>query len=75
MAGGVGSRLWSLSRSSFHKQHHQLVDNEYGHTMLRQKHSRLAGLYLGLTQLICNPDHRFSAAEQRRAANVDAQII
>jgi len=78
MAGGVGSRLWPLSRASFPKQYQQLVDNERGYTMLQQTFSRLAGLSelkLGHSQLVCNQDHRFLAAEQCRAANIDAEIV
>jgi mannose-1-phosphate guanylyltransferase len=75
MAGGVGSRLWPLSRASFPKQYLQLVDNEHGHSMLQQTFSRLSGLGLGHSQLICNQDHRFLAAEQCRAANIDAEIV
>jgi len=75
MAGGVGSRLWPLSRASFPKQYQQLVDNEHGYTMLQQTFSRLSGLGLGHSQLICNQDHRFLAAEQCRAANIDAEIV
>jgi len=75
MAGGVGSRLWPLSRVSFPKQYQQLVDNKHGHTMLQQTFSRLSELELGLSQLICNQDHRFLAAEQCRAANVHAEIV
>ena len=75
MAGGVGSRLWPLSRASFPKQYQQLVDNEHGYTMLQQTFSRLSGLELGHSQLICNEDHRFLAAEQCRVANIDAEII
>jgi len=75
MAGGVGSRLWPLSRASFPKQYQQLVDNEHGYTMLQQTFSRLSGLGLGKSQLICNQDHRFLAAEQCRAANIDAEIV
>ena len=75
MAGGVGSRLWPLSRASFPKQYQQLIDNEHGHTMLQQTFSRLSKLELGLSQLICNQDHRFLAAEQCRAANINAEIV
>jgi len=78
MAGGVGSRLWPLSRASFPKQYQQLVDNERGYTMLQQTFSRLSGLSelkLGHSQLICNQDHRFLAAEQCRAANIDAEMV
>tara|TARA_B110000027_G_scaffold114790_1_gene124576 strand:- start:262 stop:1689 length:1428 start_codon:yes stop_codon:yes gene_type:complete len=75
MSGGVGSRLWPLSRTSFPKQYQQLVENKYGHTMLQQTLTRLSGLELGMTQLICNQDHRFLAAEQCRALGVDADIV
>ena len=75
IAGGVGSRLWPLSRASFPKQYQQLVDNGRGYTMLQQTFSRLSGLGLGHSQLICNQDHRFLAAEQCRAASIDAEIV
>ena len=75
MAGGVGSRLWPLSRASSPKQYQQLVDNEHGYTMLQQTFSRLSGLKLVHSQLICNQDHRFLAAEQCRAANIDAEVV
>jgi len=69
MAGGVGSRLWPLSRSAFPKQYQALVGPKAGstdRTMLQQTFLRLDGLKLGLKQLICNQDHRFLAAEQVR---------
>ena len=75
MAGGVGSRLWPLSRASFPKQYQQLVDNEHGYTMLQQTFSRLSGLGLDHSQLICNQDHRFLATEQCRAASIDTEIV
>ena len=78
IAGGVGSRLWPLSRASFPKQYQQLVDNEHGHTMLQQTFLRLVGLSeqgLGLSQLICNQEHRFLAAQQCHAANIVAEIV
>jgi len=75
MAGGIGSRLWPLSRASFPKQYQQLVDNEQGYTMLQETFARLSGLNVGHSQLICNQDHRFLAAEQCREANINAEII
>ena len=75
MAGGVGSRMWPLSRACFPKQYQQLVDNEHGATMLQQTFSRLFGFDLGRTQLICNEDHRFLAAQQCRAVNISAEIV
>jgi len=75
MAGGVGSRLWPLSRASFPKQYQQLVENSYGLTMLQQTFARLSGLNLGVSQLICNQDHRFLAAQQCHAASIKAEIV
>ena len=78
MAGGIGSRLWPLSRASFPKQYQQLVDNEHRYTMLQQTFSRLSGspeLGIGHSQVICNRDHRFLAAEQCRSVNFDAEIV
>ena len=66
MAGGVGSRLWPLSRVAFPKQYQVLVENEDSLTMLQQTFARLGGLSLGTSQLICNQEQRFLAAEQVR---------
>ena len=66
MAGGVGSRLWPLSRAAFPKQYRGLVENHASLTMLQQTFARLNGLLLGTSQLICNQEQRFLAAEQVR---------
>jgi len=66
MAGGVGSRLWPLSRASFPKQFQALVASADNYSMLQQTCARLEGLSLGHGQVICNQDHRFLAAEQVR---------
>ena len=66
MAGGVGSRLWPISREAFPKQYQVLVENEGSLTMLLQTFARLGGLSLGTSQLICNQEQRFLAAEQVR---------
>ena len=66
MAGGVGSRLWPLSRATFPKQFQALVASPENGSMLQQTISRLRGLDLSHGQLICNQDHRFLAAEQVR---------
>lgn len=66
MAGGVGSRLWPLSRASMPKQFQQLLANAENYSMLQQTALRLRKLALGHSQIICNQDHRFLAAEQMR---------
>ena len=75
MAGGVGSRLWPLSRASFPKQYQVLVDNPEGLTMLQQTFARLGDLNLGTSQVICNQDHRFLAAEQIKALNIKSDLV
>lgn len=63
MAGGVGSRLWPLSRALFPKQYQVLVDSPEGLSMLQQTFARLNDLSLGTNQVVCNQDHRFLAAD------------
>jgi mannose-1-phosphate guanylyltransferase len=75
MSGGVGSRLWPLSRASYPKQYQVLVDNASEHTMLQQTFERLQGLDHVNSQLICNQDHRFLAAEQLRNLGQNADIL
>ena len=75
MAGGVGSRLWPLSRSSYPKQFHRLIEDENSLTMLQQSFSRLSGIKSDTTQVICNEEHRFLAAEQCRAMVNKADLI
>ena len=74
LCGGVGTRLWPLSRSAYPKQFLSLVGE---HTMLQQTILRLTGLTEALQPplLICNDAHRFMAAEQMRAMNVEPSAI
>ena len=73
LCGGVGARLWPLSRSAYPKQFLSLVGRR---TMLQQTVLRLAGLPgLQAPLLICNHAHRFIAAEQMRAVNVEPAAI
>ena len=52
MAGGVGSRLWPLSRATFPKQYQVLVENSSSLTMLQQAFARLGEISVGASQLI-----------------------
>ena len=63
MAGGSGSRLWPISRSSYPKQFLKL--NGEG-TMLQETVFRLNGTDIASPLIICNEEHRFLAAEQLR---------
>lgn len=63
MAGGNGTRLWPLSRSAHPKQFLKLNGQ---HTMIQQTMLRLSDLQHYPSIVICNEEHRFTAAEQCR---------
>ena len=67
LAGGVGSRLWPLSRALFPKPFHALFGERtlLQNTALRaQKATRLPPI------VVCNEENRFLVAEQLRAVDV-----
>jgi mannose-1-phosphate guanylyltransferase/mannose-6-phosphate isomerase len=73
LSGGVGSRLWPLSRESYPKQLLALVDYQ---TLLQNTVKRLEGLANKSAPLIvCNENHRFLVAEQLRNIGVSAAHI
>ncbi|EBL2756458.1 mannose-1-phosphate guanylyltransferase/mannose-6-phosphate isomerase [Salmonella enterica] len=72
MAGGIGSRLWPLSREEHPKQFLS-VDGEL--SMLQNTIKRLTPLLAGEPLVICNDSHRFLVAEQLRAINKLANNI
>lgn len=72
MAGGVGTRLWPLSRSLYPKQFLPLVSNK---SMLQETARRLEGVDASLPLTICNEEHRFIVAEQLRSEAMLGKII
>lgn len=73
LSGGVGSRLWPLSRESYPKQLLALVDHQ---TLLQNTVKRLEGLANQSAPLmVCNENHRFLVAEQLRNIGVSAAHI
>ncbi len=73
LCGGVGTRLWPLSRATYPKQFLSLMGKE---TLLQQTLLRLKGLPgLQPPLLICNDDHRFIVAEQLRTINMEPGAI
>jgi len=62
MCGGIGTRLWPLSRSLFPKQFLPLVNDT---SMLQDTLLRLPD-HLREPVFICNEEHRFLVAEQAR---------
>jgi len=63
LSGGVGSRLWPLSRGMYPKQLLNLVDSDL--SMLQQTVTRLDGMLdLAPPIIVCNEEHRFMVGEQ-----------
>lgn len=73
LSGGIGTRLWPLSREQYPKQLLALVGPN---SLLQDTITRLAGLeFLTPPLLICNETHRFLVAEQLRHLNVTPAAI
>ena len=70
MAGGVGSRLWPVSRKLYPKQ---FVSFQPGSpSLFQQSLTRLQGLdNIGPAIVVCNHEHRFLVAEQLRSLALD----
>lgn len=74
LAGGVGSRLWPLSREHYPKQFIPLVDSQ--HSLLQATLKRVAGVApQSAPILVCNEEHRFLVAEQLRQLKTEAAAI
>ncbi|PCJ22082.1 MAG: mannose-1-phosphate guanylyltransferase/mannose-6-phosphate isomerase [Gammaproteobacteria bacterium] len=72
MAGGVGSRLWPLSRQHFPKQFLSIASSN---TMMQDTLLRLGNIEHTAPLFICNEDHRFIVAEQLREDRVSSTGI
>ena len=72
LCGGVGSRLWPLSREARPKQYLNLVGNQ---SMLQETLVRLMGLDAAATVVVCNENHRFLVAQQLRDLGHDKATI
>jgi len=75
LAGGVGTRLWPLSRASLPKQFIDLLPGQG--SLFQATLGRLQGLAdCAAPTIVCNADHRFLVAEQLRLAGKDdARIL
>ncbi|MCG3169191.1 MAG: Mannose-1-phosphate guanylyltransferase 1 [Pseudomonadales bacterium] len=63
LSGGVGSRLWPVSRELYPKQFLPLADAR--HSLFQQTLARLDGIPgLGEPIVVCNEEHRFLVAQQ-----------
>lgn len=72
LSGGVGSRLWPLSRSLFPKQ---LLPLATERSLIQDTVLRAAGPQFAAPLIVCNTDHRFLIAEQMRALGVKPSAI
>jgi len=75
LSGGIGTRLWPMSRESHPKQFLNLSGNDL--TLMQQTAERLADRNtFNRPVIVCNEMHRFLVAEQMRSMGIsDAEII
>ncbi|MFK7978035.1 MAG: mannose-1-phosphate guanylyltransferase/mannose-6-phosphate isomerase [Halioglobus sp.] len=69
LSGGVGSRLWPVSRETHPKQFLPLASDL---TMLQETLKRTSGLQAADPIVVCNEEHRFMVAEQLRQLKLEA---
>ena len=72
LSGGVGSRLWPVSREAYPKQFLPLASEL---SMLQETLQRTAGLQAAPPVVVCNEEHRFMVAEQLRQVALSASAI
>jgi len=72
LSGGVGSRLWPVSREAHPKQFQPLAGEL---SMLQQTLQRTSGLEESPPLVVCNEEHRFMVAEQLRQVNLQASAL
>ena len=75
LSGGLGTRLWPLSRSNFPKQYLNLISNG-NKSLFQETQERLQSLDHFLPPIIvCNEEHRFIVSEQMRQINIKPSSI
>ena len=72
LSGGVGSRLWPVSRETHPKQFLPLAGEI---SMLQETLRRTTGLEAAAPLVVCNEEHRFMVAEQLRQLNLSASAL
>ncbi len=68
LSGGVGSRLWPLSRSHFPKQ---LLSLAGEHSLIQETALRAVGPGFAKPLIICHAEHRFLVSEQGSAGGIE----
>jgi len=72
LSGGVGSRLWPVSRETHPKQFLPLAGEL---SMLQETLQRTSGLEETPPLVVCNEEHRFMVAEQLRQVGLQAGAL
>tara|TARA_R110002110_G_scaffold415748_1_gene654796 strand:+ start:25143 stop:26552 length:1410 start_codon:yes stop_codon:yes gene_type:complete len=72
LSGGVGSRLWPVSRELHPKQFLPLAGEL---SMLQETLRRTSGLEETAALVVCNEEHRFMVAEQLRQVDLEASAL
>ncbi len=72
LSGGVGSRLWPVSRETFPKQFLPLAGEL---SMLQETLRRTSGMEETAPLVVCNEEHRFMVAEQLRQVDIRASAL
>ena len=72
LSGGVGSRLWPVSREAHPKQFLPLAGEL---SMLQETLQRTADLQASAPVVVCNEEHRFMVAEQFRQVELKANAL
>ena len=72
LSGGVGSRLWPLSRELYPKQLHALLTEK---SPLQETALRVSGERFSAPAIICNDEHRFIVAEHLRDCGINPSAI
>lgn len=72
LSGGVGSRLWPVSREAYPKQFLPLAGAD---SMLVDTLKRSSALQCSAPMVVCNDAHRFIVAEQLRELHVEGGEI
>ena len=74
LAGGIGTRLWPLSRSALPKQFVEFFPDQP--SLFEATLSRLEGLdKIGKPTIVCSDDHRFLVAESLKSLSVNESSI
>lgn len=75
LAGGIGTRLWPLSRQAMPKQFLSLLDDKNQQSLLQSTLLRVTTEDFNPAILVCNEQHRFIAAEQAAFAKPHAIVL